>query len=178
MHMKRNIWIFLGLFLTINAQALTVNIDGQGEIPAGGMELTINEAEEDILSGEITMKLEGTLVCENALTVTIHRSATELADEFCCAGQCKAGNEELEETLHFTPDGEASWFIHYTPEAGSKETMTYTFSDGNESRTLTVVFDYSTQGIESIQPSAVSIQKVLRGGIIYIIKDNKTYTIQ
>ena len=31
MHMKRNIWIFLGLFLTINAQALTVNIDGEGE---------------------------------------------------------------------------------------------------------------------------------------------------
>ena len=113
----------------------------------------------------------------NALTVTIHRSATELADEFCCAGQCKAGNEELEETLHFTPNGEASWFIHYTPEAGSKETMTYTFSDGQESRTLTVVFDYSTQGIQNTDHCVDGVQKVLRGGIIYIIKDNKTYTI-
>lgn len=177
MHMKRNIWIFLGLFLTINAQALTVNIDGKGAVPSEGIELTINEAEEDILSGEMTMKLEGTLVCESALTVTIHRSATELADEFCCAGQCKAGNEALTETLHFTPNGEASWFIHYTPEAGSKETMTYTFSDGQESRTLTVVFDYSTQGIQNTDHCVDGVQKVLRGGIIYIIKDNKTYTI-
>ena len=178
MHMKRNIWIFLGLFLTINAQALTVNIDGEGEIPAGGMELTINEAEEDILSGEMVMKLEGTMVCYEPLTVTIERSKEGLVDEFCCAGLCKAGNEELTETLSFTPNGEASWFIHYTPEAGSKETMTYTFSDGQESRTLTVVFDYSLQGIQNTDHSVDRVQKVLRGGIIYIIKDNKTYTIQ
>ena len=177
MHMKRNIWIFLGLFLTINAQALTVYINDKGAVPAEGIELTINEAEEDLLSGEMTMKLEGTMVCYEPLTVTIERSKEGLVDEFCCAGLCKAGNEELTETLSFTPNGEATWFIHYMPEAGSRETIVYTFRGENAFK-LTVVFDDSTQGIQHTDPCVDGVQKILRNGIIYIIKDNKTYTIQ
>ena len=157
--------------------ALIISVANYGDIPAEGMELTINEAEEDILSGDMQMKVSGTLLSKNPLTVTITRSATGLKDEFCCAGQCTAGNGETSEDLSFTPDGMANWYIHYTPTPGSYQTITYLFSDGSESRSLTVHFDYTTQGIQNTDPSVDRVQKVLRDGILYIITDNKTYTI-
>lgn len=157
--------------------ALIISVANYGDIPAEGMELTINEAEEDILSGDMLMKLEGTLLCKNPLTVTITRSAEGLNDEFCCAGQCTAGNRETSEDLSFTPDGMANWYIHYTPTPGSYETITYLFSDGSESRRLTVHFDYTTQGIQNTDHSVDRVQKILRDGILYIITDNKTFTI-
>lgn len=157
--------------------ALIISVAGQGDIPAEGMELTINEAEEDILSGDMLMKVSGTLLSTNPLTVTITRSAEGLNDEFCCANQCTAGNGETSEDLSFTPGGMANWYIHYTPTPGSYETITYLFSDGSESRSLTVHFDYTTQGIQNTDHSVDRVQKVLRDGILYIITDNKTYTI-
>ena len=157
--------------------ALIISVAGQGDIPAEGMELTINEAEEDILSGDMQMKVSGTLLSTNPLTVTITRSEEGLNDEFCCANQCTAGNGETSEDLSFTPDGMANWYIHYTPTPGSYQTITYLFSDGSESRSLTVHFDYTTQGIQNTDHSVDRVQKVLRDGILYIITDNKTYTI-
>ena len=157
--------------------ALVISVTGYEDIPEQGMEVTVNEAYEDLLSGDMLMKVEGSLICSNPLTVTITRSSEGLTDEFCCAGQCIGGNEETSQTLHFTPGGMASWYIHYTPTPGSYETITYLFDDGSENRTLTVHFDYTTQGVESIQNSEFRIQKVLRDGILYIIKDNKKYTI-
>lgn len=157
--------------------ALIISVANYGEIPAEGMELTINEAEEDILSGDMQMKVSGTLLSTNPLTVTITRSAEGITDEFCCANQCTVGNKETSEDLSFTPDGMANWYIHYTPTPGSYETITYLFSDGSESRSLTVHFDYTTQGIQNTDHSVDRVQKVLRDGILYIITDNKTYTI-
>lgn len=157
--------------------ALVISVTGYEDIPEQGMEVTVNEAYEDILSGDMLMKVEGSLICTNPLTVTITRSSEGLIDEFCCAGQCIGGNEETSQTLHFAPGGMASWYVHYTPTPGSYETITYLFDDGSENRTLTVHFDYTTQGVESIQNSEFRIQKVLRDGILYIIKDNKKYTI-
>ena len=157
--------------------ALIINVANYGDIPAEGMELTINEAEEDILSGDMQMKVSGTLLSTNPLTVTITRSAEGLNDEFCCANQCTVGNKETSENLSFTPDGMANWYIHYTPTPGSYQTITYLFSDGSESRSLTVHFDYTTQGIQNTDHSVDRVQKVLRDGILYIITDNKTYTI-
>ena len=157
--------------------ALIISVAGQGDIPAEGMELTINEAEEDILSGDMLMKVSGTLLSTNPLTVTITRSAAGITDEFCCANQCTVGNKETSESLSFTPDGMANWYIHYTPTPGSYETITYLFSDGSESRSLTVHFDYTTQGIQNTDHSVDRVQKVLRDGILYIITDNKKYTI-
>ncbi len=159
--------------------ALVINITGYDILPEQGMEITVNEAQEDILSGNMVMKVEGSLICSNPLTVTITRSSAGLTDEFCCAGQCTAGNGETTETLNFTPGGMASWYIHYTPTPGSYETITYLFDDGSESRTLTVRYDYTTQGMETVesQKSKVESKKILRDGILYIIKDNKKYTI-
>ena len=176
MHMKRNIWIALGLLMTINSHALVVSVDG-GDIPEEGMELTITEAEEDILSGEMVMKLNGTLLCNGPLTVTISRSSEGIIDEFCCANQCTGGNEELTESLHFNPGGMASWFIHYNPAADSKETIVSTLQEGQELRSLTVHSQYSTEGIQHTDNCVDGVQKVLQDGIIYIIKNNKTYTI-
>ncbi len=157
--------------------ALVISVTGYDDIPEEGMELTVNEAQEDILSGDIVMKVDGSLICSNPLTVIITRSVAGLTDEFCCAGQCTAGNGETTETLNFTPGGMASWYVHYTPTPGSYETITYLFDDGSENRTLTVHYDYTTQGVERIQNSEFRIQKVIQDGIIYIIKDNKKYTI-
>ena len=142
--------------------ALIINVANYGDILAEGMELTINEAEEDILSGDMLMKVSGTLLSTNPLTVTITRSAEGLNDEFCCANHCTVGNGETSEDLSFTPDGMANWYIHYTPTPGSYETITYLFSDGSESRSLTVHFDYTTQGIQNTDHSVDRVQKVLR----------------
>ena len=159
--------------------ALVISVTGYEDIPEQGMEVTVNEAYEDILSGDMLMKVEGSLICSNPLTVTITRSSEGLTDEFCCAGQCIGGNEETSQTLHFAPGGMASWYIHYTPTPGSYETITYLFDDGSESRTLTVHYDYTTQGMETVESrkSKVESKKILRDGIIYIIKDNQKYTI-
>ena len=177
MHMKRNLWIIALVLWTINAQALIVSVNGQGDIPATGMELTIDEAEEDLLSGEMVMKVEGNLLTNNPLTVSVSRTSAGLVDEFCCAGQCRFGNGETTEELQFQPTGLASWYIHYTPQAGTNETITYSFDDEESQAVLVIHFKYPAQGVESIQHSEFGIQKVLRDGIIYIIKDNKTYTI-
>ena len=157
--------------------ALIISIADYGNVPTEGMELTINEAQEDDLSGEMLMELEGSLLCSNPLTVTITRSAAGITDEFCCANQCIGGNGEISQTLYFTPGGMASWYIHYTPTPGSYETISYLFDDGTESRSLTVHYDYTTQGIQNTDHSIDRVEKILRDGILYIITDNKTYTI-
>ena len=93
--MKRNYLLAaLCLLWTINAHALIVSVDGQGEIGEEGMEITINDAEEDPMTGKNLMELEGNLLCSGPLTVTISRSAAGIEDEFCCGTNCTAGNGE------------------------------------------------------------------------------------
>lgn len=175
--MKRNyILAVLCLLLTTNVHALIVSVDGYGEVPETGLEMTVNEAEEDPLSGKMTMGISGTLLTATPLTVTITRSSAELSDEFCCAGQCTAGNGDTSETLVFQPNGIANWYCHYTPAVGSNETVTYCFSDNQESRSIIVHYQYQEQGLEEIQDSN-KCAKILQNGILYIIKDNKKYTI-
>lgn len=156
---------------------LIISISGLGEVPDEGMELTVTEATVDLLTNDPLMELDGNLLCSEPLQVTITRSSSGLNDEFCCGITCHSGNGETSEVLEFTPGGMANWYVHYYPAPGSYETIQYTFTAGNESRTITVHFDYRAQGVESIQPSAFSIQKIMRDGILYIIHNNQTYTI-
>ena len=102
-----------------------------------------------------------------------------IADEFCCAGQCTNGNGQKEESLNFTPSGIVTWFVHFYPEWGklTHSTTTYTFSDGSQTLTLVVSFNFDSQDIESVHSSDAGIQKILKNGIIYIIKDNKIYNL-
>ena len=158
--------------------ALIININGYGDIPAEGMEITLDQPATDFMTGQPMFKLNGTLNGTTALNVTITRSETDLVDEFCCAGQCIPGNEELSQSLQFTFSEETtSWFIHYTPAPNSDVTITYTFSDGTDSRELRVSYLYPTEGIETItdNQSPFTVKKVLRDGIIYIETENTIY---
>lgn len=161
--------------MALNAQAIVVEVDGQGEVTEEGMEFTVNEASIDPLSGLPVMSITGTLISNGALTVNITRSNAGISDEFCCAGQCKTGNGETTEILNYTPDGLSDWFIHYNPAAGSNETITYTFSEGAESLTMTVHFNYDSQDVEQISATQKGSQKILKDGIVLIIKDDKVY---
>ena len=160
-----------------NANALIVSVKDHGEIDATGMQISLTEAEEDPLSEKRVFKISGSLLANGPLTVQIARSEEGIADEFCCAGQCTNGNGQKEESLNFTPSGTATWYVHFYPEWGklTHSTTTYTFSDGDQTLTLEVQFDFDSQDIESIHSSDARIQKVLKNGIIYIIKDNMIY---
>lgn len=174
MHMKHLGLLFL-LLLSIPAHALVVSVNGYGDIPAEGMQIELTEPEEDILTGDMIYVVKGSLVSTNPLTVTITRSAANLEDEFCCAGQCTAGNGETLEQLEFTPGGKADWFVHMAADNGSCD-VTYCFSDGTVSWTLTVHYIDPTEGIESVtdNPSPLT-RKILRNGIIYIETENNIY---
>ena len=138
------------LWLT-NADALIVSVNGSGDVPPEGLNLTIDQAGTDILTGEKRMELKGTLLSTAPLQVTITRSEAGLTDEFCCAGQCTGGNGGKEETLRFSPSGLADWYAHYTPAPNSDITVIYTFSDGTDSRIVTVRYVYSTEGTAAVQ---------------------------
>ena len=131
---------------------LVINLAGYGEIPEEGMRIEMTEAHEDIMTGEMVMELTGSLLCDTELTVNITRSEAGIKDEFCCAGQCKSGNSETTEQLTFTPNGMAEWFSHYNPAPNSDVTVSYTFSDGTESRTLTVQYLYGVTPTPALFP--------------------------
>jgi hypothetical protein len=175
--MKRIVVILMAMMAMQSAKALIVSVDGEGEVPAEGMDLLITEGEEDVLSGKYTMELSGTVLgSASQLTVQIYRSANGLEDEFCCGINCTAGNGEQEETKVFTVSGVADWYSHYVPAAGSDETIRYVFDDGAEQREIRVHYVYAAEGIEkSYQQSAVSIQKVLREGKIVIRSGEKLF---
>jgi hypothetical protein len=175
--MKR-IWILAMTCLSVlSSHALVVNVDGYGQLPAEVMEITISEAQKDPLTGKDQMGIKGTLFSTEPVSVMMLRSAEGLQDEFCCAGQCTAGNGLREEYLEFAPKGVENWYAHYTPVAGSNEQITYIFSDGWETLTLIVHYNFTTQSVENVQRDEVPCTKIIKDGILYIIKNNKTYTI-
>lgn len=157
--------------------ALIISVNNHGSIPADGMDLTINEVTVDPLSGERVMFLDGTLICEVPLTVTITRSEAGIIDQFCC-GQCINGNGETTEELNFTPGGMSSWFIHYHPAPDSDVQINYLFSDGTDSRELRVHYVYSTEGVEHTDDQLpMTNKKILQDGHIYIVHNNQKYQI-
>jgi hypothetical protein len=86
------------------------------------------------------------------------------------------GNGETQQILNFS-SGIAEWYSHYIPAPNSDLTITYTFSDGSETRVIRVRYTYSAEGIENLPSSDNSFRKVLKNGILYIVNDSKTYTI-
>lgn len=174
--MKR-IWILIVAMLWIAqaANALIVSTDEYGEVTEEGLEITIDEAETDLLTGLPLMELKGSISSNGPVSVTIIRSQSGLEDQFCCADNCTNGNGGTSEDLQFTINGFAEWFVHYYPEVNTNVTVTYTFSDGSESRTLIVHYVYDTQAIEQISEEKGQAIKVLRDGLLYIIKNNKIY---
>ena len=121
--------------------ALTVSVNGLGEVSETGLELTVTETEDDPLSGTKLMSLHGSVQSTDSLHVTITRSVNGLVDEFCCAGVCTAGNHSQVQELTFAPSEGTQWFVHYTPAEASYETISYLFRDGEESRLVTVHYN-------------------------------------
>ena len=174
--MKRNYFLAaICLLWAINANALIISVNGE-EIEGGTMELTINEAEEDPLTGKMQMKFEGNLLCNGQLTVTVSRSAADMTDEFCCAGLCIPGTGETSETFYITTSGVADWYVHYTPKPNSHETVVYTFSDNTDTVILTVHYNYDAEGIEHTE-AEIQARKVLLDGIVYIEYNNHIYPL-
>ena len=174
--MKRKFLLLPLLLLCLNAHALILSVNGYGNVPAEGLDITVTEAEIDILTGEPTMTLEGDLLASGPLTVTIDRPYAGLSDQFCC-GQCLNGNSEKQQIMNFSPSGPSSWYAHYYPVPDSDITITYTFSDGSDTRIIRVHYIYSTEGMENLLESTSQPRKVLKNGILYIVNDSKTYTI-
>jgi len=156
--------------------ALILRVNGY-EVPAEGMDTVITDAPINPLTGQPLMSLDGSLETSNPLTVTITRSQAGINDEFCCAGQCTAGNKQTSESLSFNPGGETTWFVHNTPTPSSDVQVTYLFSDGIDSRELRVRYIYEGQGIESLNanPSPLTVKKIIRNGILYIEYNNSIY---
>ena len=157
--------------------ALILNLTGYGEVDEQGVDTTLTQAVIDPLSGELRMQLEGTLLTDQPLTVTITRSQAGITDEFCCAGQCTFGNREMAETLLFAPKDVASWYVHYVPESDSDTQITYTFSDGIDTLEIQVIYRYSAQGIETVIHKPSNIKKVLQDGHLFIIDHSKKYQL-
>ena len=177
--MKRILLLTITLLLLHSANALVVSVKGEGEIPEEGMELTVTDAEQDILTGKQVMALDGDLLTTAAqLTVRIYRSATDLTDEFCCGNNCTAGNGQQEETKTFDLSGLTHWYAHYTPTGNSDETIRYFFDDGTETRELQVRYIYTAEAVENVKADATNpCTKQLRDGNVYIIKDGNTYSV-
>lgn len=177
--MKKLTMLLIALLAMQQTQALIVSVQGEGEVPEQGMKLTITEGEEDILTGNYTMELEGDLLTQAAeVSVQITRSASGLTDEFCCADNCTAGNGETSETKQFTVSGVVHWYAHYQPAAGSDETVVYTFSDGSESRTITVRYIYSAAAVETTDAAQPRANKQLTNGQLRIRRNGQWYTVQ
>lgn len=175
--MKQN-WFLAAMLLlfTNTANALIVSIDGYGDVPEEGLFLTVTDAEEDFLSGEMQMTLEGNLLCSTPLTVTIKRATAGLTDEFCCAGACTAGNGALSETLHFNPNGLANWYVHYMPADMSDQTIVYTFADETETRTITVRYAY---GVDITTPDQRLIVHLRTGeNVIFDLNETPVTTFE
>ena len=110
--------------------------------------IRITEYEWDEDLEEALMEVSGQLYSDESetITVTITRSSEGIYDQFCAAGNCIPGNEELTQVCEFTVGTAAfqrSWFTHYTPFEEGTETIAYTFNDGvNPALTLTIQYSY------------------------------------
>ena len=166
MHMKKLFTLILGAALAVSAQAgLIINVTGYGEISGDSLEIVVNEATVNPLTDEMQMKVEGTiLVTSEALAVSIFRSEEGMEDEFCCGGDCRAGNGQTADRAAFdasTWSGPQNWYVHFTPKAsGANVAVRYLFSDGTVQKQLIVHFVYEGSGIEDVEADSKAPQGV------------------
>lgn len=176
----KKIFILLAatLAVCINANALIVSVQGYGEVPTEGMDIEITEGEEDELTGDYTMEVQGTLLTSAAqIKVLIVRSDNGLSDEFCCGSNCTAGDGTQNEEKTFNMNGPTNWYAHYTPQPNSYAVIRFAFDDGEEQREVRVVFNNLAEGIEPVQSEKEQNTKVLCDGQLVIRCNNSEYSI-
>ena len=118
--------------------------------------ITITEYEWDEDMEEALMEVKGQLYSDESenITVTITRQNTCIIDQFCAAGNCVPGNEDLSQVCEFTIGDtpmQRSWFTHYTPMEEGEEVISYEFNDGvNPAITLTIQYNYAMTAVENV----------------------------
>lgn len=118
--------------------------------------VVVTEYEWDEGLEEALMEVRGQLYSDESenITVTITRQNTGIIDQFCAAGNCVPGNEELTQVCEFTIGTSAmqrSWFTHYTPMEEGEEVISYEFYDGvNPAITLTIQYNYAMTAVENV----------------------------
>ena len=163
-----------------SSHALIVSVKGEGEVPAEGMNLTITEGEEDPLTERYTMVLEGELLTEaSQITIRITRSAAGLEDEFCCGGNCTAGNGQTQEEKVFNVSGVVRWYAHYMPAAGADETITYVFDDGKQTCEVRARYQYTAGAVEHAAADMRNSgnAKRLQNGQVQILHEGQVYSL-
>ena len=154
------IFAFCAAFSMQAALHLTVNqVIDEEEVATEITEnttITVTEYEWDEDLEEAIMGVTGQLYSDESqkITVTITRQNTGIIDQFCAAGNCVPGNEELTQVCEFTIGTSAmqrSWFTHYTPMEEGEEVISYEFNDGvNPAITLTIQYNYAMTAIENV----------------------------
>ena len=154
------IFAFCAAFSMQAALHLTVNqVIDEEEVATEITEnttITVTEYEWDEDLEEAIMGVTGQLYSDESqkITVTITRQNTGIIDQFCAAGNCVPGNEELTQVCEFTIGDtpmQRSWFAHYTPAEAGEEVISYEFNDGvNPTITLTINYNYSRTAVENI----------------------------
>ena len=118
--------------------------------------ITITEYEWDEDMEEALMEVKGQLYSDESenITITITRQNTGIIDQFCAAGNCVPGNEDLSQVCEFTIGNspmQRSWFTHYTTTEAGEEVISYEFNDGvNPAITLTIKYSYLMTAIDNV----------------------------
>ena len=137
------------------------------------------EAEREVvMTKNITLKASFEEIIYYTLTVEIVPEAggTVQFDGATLSGMKKKAEEGQTIVLSAKP---ADGYVFQYYEDGTDEIKTADYSViMNKNKTVTARFKKEEQGLESIQPSAVSIQKVLRDGQLYLIYNGTTYNVQ
>ena len=108
-------------------QQIILSINGIGEI-IHDTTVVISEIEENIITAEPQMGIDGLLAFNGKLFVDIERENTDIDDQFCCADQCINTNNETTQELEFYVNGISNWFTHLTPQESKQYKITYTFN--------------------------------------------------
>lgn len=122
-----------------------------GAVVAHDTVITISKFEQDPLGDagkEYMAELIGMVQHVEGFRVSIHRSAEDLDDQFCAAGDCKYGDGEKDQDLDFVLRNgatEAEWYTHFYPQSNPQQetTIDYVFKNHDKSLKLTVKYVFA-----------------------------------
>jgi len=142
-------------------QAMTMSVDGIGFIN-NDTTITVTEANEDPISGELVMGVKGNIVANGELTVVINRYTTGIEDQLCVGSACNPGNQEATQTMVFNLTGMSNWYTHYAPKHSGTYTIEYCFTAESQTIRLTVNYTYLFSSLNEVksQPARQGVYSI------------------